>query len=96
MGEGGNAGGSAGSANEATGCNGLCGRALDCDNDDFADCVTNCETSAELCPEESDDAIECSLARPDSDFECDNNGVTALVDGVCEAEATALLGCLFF
>jgi hypothetical protein len=91
-----NAGGSAGSANEATGCDGLCGRALDCDNEDFAECVDNCEDSAELCPDESDDVIECSLARPDSDFECDNNGVTALVAGVCSAESTAFQRCLFF
>lgn len=90
---GGGAGGSGGSS--ATGCAAFCERSLDeCENDDAQECFDSCDNSAELCPAESAALIECALPRPDSDFYCEM-GITTAKEGVCDAEATALLLCLF-
>jgi hypothetical protein len=94
---GGNMAGSGGSmsGSGATGCTAFCERSLpECTNDDPVECFDSCDNSARLCPPESAALIACVLPRPDSDFRC-VMGVTTADDGVCAAESTALLACLF-
>ena len=75
-------------------CQSVCDISADCPNDPRENCVSDCQTLAALCPDESDAALSCTLARPMSDFVCDeDDGTTILADGVCEAESTALIAC---
>lgn len=88
-------GGSGGMGSGATGCTAFCERSLDeCTADDPVECFDSCDNSARLCPPESAALIACVLPRPDSDFHCEM-GITTPNDDVCDAEATALLACLF-
>jgi hypothetical protein len=57
--------------------------------------MDECRQLYAACPTESRAFGECGLARPDSDFECDDYGETVLVDGVCDAEANAVIVCAF-
>lgn len=80
---------------EQADCKALCDRTLDCPMDpDPEDCLDTCETLAKACPNQAHTLVECSLARPDSDYECDESGETALKDGICEKETSGLFTCV--
>jgi hypothetical protein len=62
-----------------------------------ATCLEDCNTASELsaCQSEARAALTCTVARPASDWECDEDGEAALAEGVCENESNALLLCAF-
>ena len=77
-------------------CNTAAG--LSCPNEDAATCVSDCELGGDLleaCQATAQAALECVSERPASDWECDADGEADLKDGICEAEGSALLACLF-
>ena len=47
-----------------------------------------------VCDAESRALRDCSLARPASDYRCDEEGVAVLKDGVCAGEDARMLACV--
>lgn len=75
-------------------CEAVCELQRDCPNDpDKAQCVSECESLAKACPRQARSLNNCTLARSGDDFLCDEFEETALKDGVCEAETSALFAC---
>jgi hypothetical protein len=71
---------------------------LKCANETEAMCNTECKqlfTIAPKCKTQFKALTSCTAARPATDFECDADGASELKSGVCEAEGTAALACLF-
>jgi hypothetical protein len=69
---------------------------LKCAMETMASCMSECQTLAanEKCKSQFAALINCSAARPASDFECGADGKSGLKDGICEAEGEAALMCL--
>jgi hypothetical protein len=84
--------GDAGPQAEIT-CDEFCARHLDCKADPDIRCPTVCAIAQERCLELAEEYAACLLARPDSDFECNDADVTRPKAGVCEHEFDALAEC---
>jgi hypothetical protein len=72
---------------------------LACPNDNASTCLADCVDGAaalpEACESQANDALQCAVNRPASDWECDSEGESTLKENVCDEEATPLLLCLF-
>jgi hypothetical protein len=84
---------SGGGAGDAK-CEAVCELQRDCPKDpDKAQCVKECEALAKACPDQALNLNNCTLARTRADFTCDEFDETALKEGVCEAETSAMFAC---
>lgn len=78
-------------------CEGMCERtvSLGCGSRDacMANCVSMLEAEADLCAEHMQAFLACALSRPSGDWECTQDKVAAVKDGVCDKEQNAFVTC---
>jgi hypothetical protein len=93
---GGTSSGGTGGTTGGDDCQTICDTAatLDCPNDGtVAACVTECEAGLGTCETEYDALIACTAQQPASNFECDEDGESGLVETACTAETDAFFTC---
>ena len=88
----GSAGAGGSGASAATGCEGLCGRPLVCPGGTRAECLSDCEDGAELCPAQSAALLRCGESLSDGDFQCVGDA-TLPDDDLCVTESAAYARC---
>jgi hypothetical protein len=88
--------GAAGDASNTTPCPMVCAIAesLDCPNE--TKCLVSCNGlyDAAQCRSELRAFIDCSVERPASDWECNEEGEADLKAGICQAQLDAVETCL--
>jgi hypothetical protein len=86
--ESGGSGGAGGSSsNSSSDCRALCARSVVC-----SACLSECEHSVELCPDQFAALLACGETLPDSDFQCLGDLVIPN-DDLCVRESAAFARC---
>ena len=72
---------------------------LSCPNETAATCQSECEQVADAVPPaclpQAKAGLQCAVNRPASDWECDASGDADIKSGVCDAETSAVVSCVF-
>lgn len=50
--------------------------------------------SGAACADQLGVALRCFVAQPTASFECGDNGVASVKDGICDSEQAGYVGCL--
>ena len=60
------------------------------------DCITACEEMQDVpvCKAEMQEVVGCMITKPAKDWECSEEGIAAIRDGVCDDEQRRFMTCI--
>jgi hypothetical protein len=77
-------------------CAKICQRSLELKCDHSSDCIPNCMSmgSVASCKQQFSAFYRCLQQEPREHWRCDEDGIAAILEGFCDQEQEAAIGCL--